>query len=333
MEKALAGDRNALSRLLSLIERASPEAVTAMSLIHRQPENGYYVGITGPPGTGKSTLVDKLTLELRKRDFSVGIVAVDPSSPFSGGSVLGDRIRMQRHALDAGVFIRSMASRGSLGGLSRAARDAARVLNCSGRDFCLIETVGAGQVEVDIADAADTTVVVLMPETGDGIQAIKGGILEIADILVVNKADLPGSDRLVSHLQYMLFENQRFDWWDVPVLAVQADENVGVVELLEKIEEHWQVLQEQGRMTSRRREQRERELMEIVGRELSDRLAMGRREDSRFAEIVKKVSDGEMDPHTAAAELLSDRRLMERWLLGSGADLENCTSSKGEHDG
>ncbi len=317
VDKALAGDRNSLARLLSLIERDSPDAVQAMTAIHRQPENGYYVGITGPPGTGKSTLVDKLTLELRKRDLSVGIVAVDPSSPFSGGSVLGDRIRMQRHALDPGVFIRSLASRGSLGGLSRAARDAARVLNCCGRDFCFIETVGAGQVEIDIVDAADTTVVVLMPETGDGIQAIKGGILEIADILVVNKADLAGSDRLVSYLQMMLGENQRYDWWDVCVVTTRADENVGVAELLENIESHRLALREQGRILLRRREQREKELMEIIERKLADRLAAGSREDGGFREMVRKVAEGEVDPHTAAAQLLDDRVLMERWLLGS----------------
>ncbi len=331
MDKALAGDRNALARLLSLIERASPEAVSAMSLVHRRPEDGYYVGVTGPPGTGKSTLVDKLTLELRKRDHSVGIVAVDPSSPFSGGSVLGDRIRMQRHALDPGVFIRSLASRGSLGGLSRAARDSARVLNCAGRDFCFIETVGAGQVEVDIAGTADTTVVVLMPETGDGIQAIKGGILEIADILAVNKADLPGADRLVSHLQYMLREDRRLDWWEVPVLTVQAAKNLGVAELLEKIEEHRHLMREQGRLVERRRERRERELMEIIERELSDRLALGRREDALFQEVVRMVGDGAVDPHTAAAELLRDRSFLERWFLGA-TPISQPGNSEGGHD-
>ncbi len=209
----LAGDRRAAARLLTLVENAPLQARQALAALYPHTGRAHVVGITGAPGTGKSTLANRLALELRRRARTVGIIAVDPSSPFSGGAILGDRIRMQEAAGDPGVFIRSMATRGSLGGLARAAADAIRVLDAFGRDVILVETVGVGQDEVDIARAAHTTVVLQMPTLGDDIQVLKAGILEIADILVINKADLPGAERVQTALEMMLDLGVRNGEW------------------------------------------------------------------------------------------------------------------------
>ncbi len=313
----LAGDRSALSRLLTLLEQETPEAAEVMRFLQGHLGKAHVIGVTGAPGSGKSTLVDKLTRLMRGEGLTVGIVALDPSSPFSGGAILGDRIRMQNHTLDQGVFIRSLATRGSGGGLARAARDAIRLLDASGKDFCMVETAGVGQVELDVMDVADTVVVVCMPETGDSIQAMKAGILEIADILVVNKADLNGAGRLVAYLEEMARENQRDPWWQVPVVITQASRNIGIGSLFGKVADHRRALEESGELVVRRRKRRAKEFMDLVERKLSDRLRQKAFQDRQLWTFFQKVMDGEIDPHSAAVEVLKNSGLVRRWLLDS----------------
>jgi LAO/AO transport system kinase len=317
VDRMLSGDRRALSRLVTMIERESDEVAEVMQLVQPHTGNAYCLGVTGPPGSGKSTLVDKLALLLRSRDLSVGIIALDPTSPFSGGAILGDRIRMDRHALDRGVFIRSMATRGSLGGLARAVKDTVRLFDASGKDFCIIETVGVGQIELDIVDTADTVVVVSMPETGDSIQVMKAGILEIADILVVNKADLPGAERLVIDLEGMARDNPRYPWWTVPVAPTVAKKNEGLEGLMEKVEQHRRALEETGHLSVRRQEQRAKEFTEILERHIRDRLTKGRHSNGRLGEIIQEVVEAKRNPHSAAMEILNDRSLVQGWLFGT----------------
>ncbi|MBI4640630.1 MAG: methylmalonyl Co-A mutase-associated GTPase MeaB, partial [Candidatus Tectomicrobia bacterium] len=216
VERMISGDERALARLISLAENDAEELPDLISRLFPYTGRGYCIGVTGPPGAGKSTIVDKLTQWIRQRGETVGILAVDPTSPFTGGAVLGDRIRMQQHYLDKGVFIRSMASRGSQGGLAKAARNAIKLLDASGKDFIIVETVGVGQTELDIMRVADTVMVVLVPEAGDAIQTMKAGLMEIADIFVVNKADREGADAIRNDLITMLHLSPRYDWWDVP---------------------------------------------------------------------------------------------------------------------
>ncbi|MBC2716007.1 MAG: methylmalonyl Co-A mutase-associated GTPase MeaB [Desulfobacteraceae bacterium] len=321
VDKMFQGDRLALARLLSILENNTPEVPLVMSRIQQNQDNGYYIGFTGAPGSGKSTLVDKMILQIRNNNLEVGVVAIDPTSPFSGGAILGDRIRMQNHALDPGVFIRSLATRGSLGGLSRAAKNTARILNASGKDYCIIETVGVGQVEIDIVDTADTTVVVLMPDTGDSIQAIKAGIMEIADIIVVNKADLKGTDQLIADLMLMLHENQRHSWWQVPVIATQADKNIGIKELFEKIEEHKEVLKDTGMLVAKRKEQRVSEFMEIIEQTLLDVILESQKDDSEFCEIINNVMAGLIDPYSAAKKVFGNENLIKRWMMRLSSEI------------
>jgi LAO/AO transport system kinase len=317
----LDGERSALSRLLTLVEEETPEALQVMRFIQGHVGRAYTIGVTGPPGSGKSTLVDKLTLLMRGDGLAVGIVALDPSSPFSGGAILGDRIRMQNHTLDQGVFIRSLATRGSSGGLARATRDTVRLLDASGKDFCIVETVGVGQVELDIIDIADTVIVVSMPETGDSIQAMKAGILEIADILVVNKADLDGAGRLAAYLEEMVRDTQRDQWWQVPVLMSQASRNIGVDTLLSAIADHRRALQQSGEFLARRKQRRAKEFMEVAERTLTDRLRESIGKDPHLSAVYRKVMDGEIDPHSAAVDVLNNISLIPRWLLASHGDL------------
>ena len=313
--RMLDGERSALARVLTLVEEQAPAAAHVMRFIQGHVGRAYTIGVTGPPGSGKSTLVDKLTLLIRRQGLTVGIVALDPSSPFSGGAILGDRIRMQSHTLDPGVFIRSLATRGSSGGLARATRDTVRLLDASGKDFCIVETVGVGQVELDIVDMADTVLVVSMPETGDSIQAMKAGILEIADILVVNKADLSGAERLSAYLEEMTRENQRHPWWQVPVVMTQASRNIGVDALLSKVADHRRALEASGEFLARRRQRRAKELLEIVETKLKDRLRERATRNGRLSAVFRKVMDAEIDPHSAAVEILNESSLIRQWLL------------------
>src|SRR5688572_4462464 len=241
VERMLSGDRLALARLITQVENRTEAVPAIMKAVHPRAAHAYVVGVTGPPGAGKSTVVDRLTAALRAEGQTVGIIAVDPSSPFTGGAVLGDRIRMQAHALDAGVFIRSMATRGSLGGLARATGEAAKLLSAFGHDWVLIETVGVGQTELDIMKIADTTVVVLVPESGDAIQTMKAGLMEAADVFVVNKADRAGAPALMAelkfaaHLHYASGTSRKDIDWEIPVLSMEAQNNLGVAELLAEV--------------------------------------------------------------------------------------------------
>ncbi|MBI4245816.1 MAG: methylmalonyl Co-A mutase-associated GTPase MeaB [Candidatus Rokubacteria bacterium] len=305
VERMLAGDRLALARLITQLENRTGAVPAIMRAVHARAQGAYVVGVTGPPGAGKSTVVDRLTALLRGRGATVGIVAVDPSSPFTGGAVLGDRIRMQAHALDPGVFIRSMATRGATGGLARATGDVLRLLAASGFEWVLIETVGVGQTELDIMKLADTTVVVLVPESGDAIQTMKAGLMEAADVFVVNKADRSGAPALMAelkfaaHLQHTGPTACRDIDWEIPVLATQAQTDVGVAELLATIERHRAALESSGALAARRRARRRDEfralLVEALSANVEQRLAAG-----DLARTLDQVADGQLDPYSAA---------------------------------
>jgi len=299
---------------MTLVERDAPEVPELMREICPHTGRSYYIGVTGPPGSGKSTLVDKLTAIARKKGLSVGIIAVDPSSPFSGGAVLGDRIRMQQHYLDSGVYIRSMATRGSLGGLPRTARRVAKLLDAFGKDLVILETVGVGQTELDIIEAADTVVVVLYPGGGDAIQTMKAGLMEIAHIFVVNKADRPGADQVVAELESMLSLNPKNSTWQVPVLTAQAINSVGIDELYQDIERHRATLESTGQLSKRRGEQLKKELIRAIEEEVSGRLRKLMERDQRLVALTEKVGRGEVDPYSTARDILDNQAMLKDWL-------------------
>ncbi len=262
--RLLAGDRSALARMISWAENSDPRFAASMSAIHARVGRAWRTGVTGPPGAGKSTLVNELARLLRSAEKTVGILAVDPTSPFSGGALLGDRIRMEERTLDSGVYIRSMASRGSHGGLARAAIDACDAMDACGIDEILVETVGVGQAEYDVVSAADTVLVVLCPGAGDGIQAMKAGILEVADVLVVNKADLPGADRLVLDLEEAVHIRQAGrGGWATPVVSCSAAKGENVAEIVRAIGEHREFLRD-GRLAAARRNKRLAQVRHLV---------------------------------------------------------------------
>lgn len=314
VEQMLKGEIVPLSRVISLVENESKEMPEIMKLIAPRAGKAYCVGITGPPGSGKSTLVDKLTAIIRKQDLTVGIIAADPSSPFTGGAVLGDRIRMQQHYLDEGVFIRSMASRGSLGGLPQTTGSVIKVLDAFGKDIILVETVGVGQSEIDIMKNSDTVVVVLCPEAGDSIQTMKAGLFEIADIFVVNKADHPGADNLIHDIQSMLHLHNGSSWWDIPALATEAVNNVGIEELYQQIQRHRRILEETGRLTQRRQKQRRDEFFETIKQKVGKRLIRAIEQDSELTNYAQRVESGEIDPYSAADKVLKSGKLLDAYL-------------------
>jgi LAO/AO transport system kinase len=298
-----AGDRRALARLITIVEDDRPGALDALSLADRSSRGAFRMGITGAPGAGKSTLTDGLITVLRRAGTEVAVLAVDPTSPFSGGAVLGDRVRMQDHVSDRGVFIRSMASRGHLGGLSAAAPKALTMLEAAGFPEIIVETVGVGQDEVEIADAADTTVVVLNPGWGDGIQAAKAGILEIGDVFVVNKADRPGVRDTVADLRAMLALDEQARWTP-PVLTAVASAGEGMDELWEEVQRHRAHLVEGGLLQARRRARRRGELETalVAAFRRSARQVLA---DDDGGGVATLVESGEMDPWTAAESILS----------------------------
>jgi LAO/AO transport system kinase len=313
--RMLAGDRRALARLITRVENREPGVAAVMRQVHARTGRAYTLGVTGPPGAGKSTLVDRLISVLRADGATVGVVAVDPTSPFSGGAVLGDRIRMQAHTLDPGVFIRSMATRGSLGGLARATAEVQKLLDAFGLDWVLIETVGVGQTELDVVKLADTTVVVLVPESGDGVQTMKAGLLEVADVFAVNKADREGARRLVTELRHMAHlhrEGQQASRdldWEVPILMTEALNGVGVVELLETVRRHRAALEASGALERRRQARRARELRALVLAELRREVDRALAEGGALEPLVAEVESGRVDPYTAIGTILERLQL------------------------
>ena len=318
VSRMLSGDQLALARLITFVERDTEDVPEIMRLIYPHTGSARCVGVTGPPGGGKSTLVDRLISLARAEEKTVGVVAVDPTSPFSSGAVLGDRIRMQRHYRDSGVFIRSMATRGSHGGLPLTAKGVIKLFDAFGMDYVLIETVGVGQAELDIMKRSDTVVVVLVPGTGDTVQTMKAGIMEIADIFVVNKSDLPGADQVVTDLETMLGMGSVNAWWKVPVVTTQANAGTGLDELYRQVQEHRQALVQSGQLSGRRKEQRRDEVLESVRRRIEGRLLQLVERDGEFAAIMKKVEAGELDPYSAANEVFSNESLLQSCLAAAG---------------
>jgi LAO/AO transport system kinase len=326
IDGVLNGRYRAIARLITQVENNETAAETAVMQLHSHTGKAHVVGITGPPGSGKSTLVNSLTKEIRKQSKRVGIIAVDPSSPFTGGAILGDRVRMQDLAGDRGVFIRSLASRGNLGGLSLATTAVVKVLDAAGFDLILVETVGAGQSEVDIAAAAHTTLVIEAPGMGDDIQSFKAGILEIADILVVNKADRPGAARTVKSLEMMLHLGDgattrhhgrlvsgktavlpEADGWQVPVIQTVATEGEGVADLVAAIETHYRFIQARSEWLTRENERSRREVAEILQarlwQQVQDAIAGVDQEN-----LITAVARRELDPYTAVNQLLNQMK-------------------------
>ncbi len=303
----LSGDVRALAKAISLVEDRDPAATALVAELQPHTGRAYLVGLTGPPGSGKSTLADALVRVIREQRLTVGMIAVDPSSPFTGGAVLGDRIRMQRHALDRGVFIRSMGARGHLGGLAVATREAIHLLDASGRDIIIVETVGVGQSELEISTICDTTVLVVMPESGDAVQTIKAGIMEIADIFVVNKADLGGAEKARRLIQDAM-ALARAQPWTPPILLVSAVNEQGLRELWESIWKHRQFLRESGAMESRRLQRLKHEVVALVAEAAREGARQALEGDTAVARKLRDSRNGRLNPYSLAAELLAQAK-------------------------
>jgi LAO/AO transport system kinase len=302
-ERLVAGDKRALARAITLIESDDPAGWELVREVFPRTGRARIVGLTGPPGVGKSTLIGALTAEMRKADREVSVLSIDPSSPFTRGALLGDRIRLSDHFLDAGVFIRSMASRGALGGLSEATLQAALLMDASGKDDVFIETVGVGQAEIDIVDHGDTIVLVLMPGSGDSIQALKAGVMEIPDIIVVNKADHPMTDTMIREIRGVLSLGPS-GTWRVPIIRTEAAKGEGVAELAEKIGEHRAHIEAEGTLDERRARNLRNEVLELAASRMRRRLEAAVGDDSSVRELLDRVVKREIDPASAAKELL-----------------------------
>jgi LAO/AO transport system kinase len=301
VDRALKGERRSIARLISLVEDGAPDLGPVMKALYPHTGRAYTLGVTGAPGAGKSSLTDRLVARARADGHKVGVLAIDPSSPFSGGALLGDRVRMQDHAIDPDVFIRSMATRGHLGGISLATPEATRVLDASGKDTVIIETVGVGQAEVEITDACDTTVVVLNPGWGDGVQTAKAGLMEIADVFVVNKADRPGTKETVRELKQML--NLSEAAWKPPVVPTVAIRSEGIEDLWSAVQRHRAFQAKDGALEERRRRRIAREIKEIVSEHHRELI------ESEEAELLDELTDSvlarELDPYEAAGRLMA----------------------------
>ena len=320
VEKMLEGDRRALARLFTLLEQDSIKLSTIVRAIHAHTGGAYCIGVTGPPGVGKSTIVDGLVQILRGEGATVGVLAVDPTSPFSGGALLGDRIRMQRHYLDRGVFIRSLATRGAQGGLSRVARVSTKLLDAFGEDVVIVETVGVGQTELDISKVADTVVVALAPETGDAVQAMKAGLMEIADIFVVNKADREGAGRLAAAIEAALRLDDDDPWWRPPIVLTQAHKGDGLQLLHERIVAHRQAMEKTSHLEHRRRQRQKDEFAQTLKEAVEVSISGLISRDGAVSAMAARVEKGELDPYSAAALVLNDGALLSQLVraLGEG---------------
>ncbi|MBX9686513.1 MAG: methylmalonyl Co-A mutase-associated GTPase MeaB [Candidatus Obscuribacterales bacterium] len=302
-ENIVKGDRRALARALSIVEDGGPEALELVQRLLPKTGNAQLIGVTGSPGVGKSTLVDALISEIRAAGLKVGVLAIDPSSPFTGGAILGDRIRMQAHTMDKNVFIRSMANRGHAGGTALATYDAARMLEAGGYDVIIIETVGVGQSELAIAQTADTTILVLMPGSGDDIQAIKSGIMEIGDIFVVNKGDLPGANKTASEIIASLELSTKGSEWKPPVHVTNAEVNEGVNAVWNSVAAHKNYLNSSGQLKLRRKHKLQTELSELVAEIARNKLNDSLEKSQAAQKLMNQLLESELDPHSAAREV------------------------------
>jgi LAO/AO transport system kinase len=316
-EDALKGDKRSVARLLTVVENGGSEARDAIAILYPETGKAHIIGITGSPGVGKSTLIEKMIREIRKRGKTVGVVAVDPTSPFSGGAFLGDRVRMQSLSTDEGVFIRSMATRGSLGGVARATNDAVKVLDAAGMDFIIVETVGAGQSEVEVMRITEPIVVMLSPGAGDDIQALKAGMMEIGDVFVVNKADLESAQRVVVDVKNTLSMKVPEEGWRTPVVKTVATTGDGVDELLETIIRHREHLNSSGASEQRKRRV-EDEVVSAIREKAADYVIESLRGSNQLAETIERVINLEKDPYTAVDELLSTLRVRPKGARKDG---------------
>ena len=305
VQQVLAGDPRALARAISAVENGSADSLPLLKALFPNSGQAEIIGMTGAPGAGKSTLVDQLAREYRKEDKTVGIIAVDPTSPYTGGAILGDRIRMQSHYADPGIYIRSMATRGSLGGLARATSDVATVLDASGRDVILIETVGVGQDEVDIVRLADVTVVILVPGMGDDVQTIKAGIMEIADVFVINKSDREGAERVEREIRAMQSLATRSDRWVPPIVKTVATEGKGIAELQAAIARYQQYLEKENLLLKKRTEHWKGRLLEMLRDSLLRRVLEEQMSEGEVSRYAAQVAEHKRDPYSLVEEIVS----------------------------
>ena len=305
-EELLKGNRLALSRAITAIENEYDDAVEIMKKIYPHTGHAYVLGITGPPGAGKSTLTNRIAYEYRQQGKTVGIIAVDPTSPFTGGAILGDRIRMNSLTLDKGVFIRSMGTRGSLGGLSHKTADAVKVMDAFGKDIIIVETVGVGQSEVDIVKAADTTMVVLIPGLGDDIQAIKAGILEIGDLYCINKSDLDGADKLVREINMMLDLDSFMTDWRPPITKVIASQDEGIKDLMVTVEKHRSYIEDNGKLAERRTKRTRDEMLDILNSNIGNYIKEKIVASGRLDNYVEQIKSRDTDPYTVVGSIMQE---------------------------